>query len=1117
MIDSEIKNIVLNSRVLKQVFYDIDLEQKIFIKGIAGSLKSLFLSILFEQKKRPIFYITADDEQEEVIKEDLELIIGADQIAYIPKIRELAYERVITEMARKGQFLSALERLVEGQNLITITSAKNIAFKFPSPDWIRKQKVIIDIGREYNFDLLKERLVELGFNREAVVENLGEMSVRGGIIDVYPFSSDYPFRIEFFGDTVESIRIFDPTTQRSINQVSQLIIYPQHPEEQENLEEYSLVSILDYLDKDTIVFLDESEIIKKDIEEFYDYKEEFNNKNINSTSNKVIIRKNKLFNFSELERHFDEFFSISHNSLLTNGKVKYYNFSSQAQESLKGNLQVLRQKIQAYYQKGVDGSGKSANIYFLCDSANQVERIEDILSNAAINCDRLAIRNFGINQGFIFSEVGLVVFTDNQFYGRPVRWRRRKKVHRGLTLQQLHSLSIGDFVVHVDHGIGQYQGLKKISVQGNERECLSIVYRDGDFLYVPLDRMDRVQKYSAKDGLVPSLSKLGSKNWDRLKKKTKKHIKNIAKQLIELYAKRKAERGFAFSKDTLWQKELEASFEYEDTPDQSKATEEIKLDMENESPMDRLVCGDVGYGKTEVAVRAAFKATNDSKQVALLVPTTVLALQHYNLFQDRLGIYPIKVEMLSRFRTTSEQKRIVEWLKEGRIDIVIGTHRLLSKDVQFKNLGLVIVDEEHRFGVKNKERLKELQVNVDVLSMSATPIPRTLNMAMLGIRDMSLIATPPRDRLPIHTEIVPFDKKLIRLAILNEIERGGQVFFVHNRVHTIDGVANLLRSLVPEVTFAIAHGQMDERQLEKVMWNFATRKFHCLVSTMIIESGLDIPNVNTLIVNRADRFGLSQLYQLRGRVGRSTQRAYAYLLVPQFHLLNKNALKRLQIIEEFADLGSGFNIAMRDLEIRGAGNIFGAEQSGHIVALGYEMYIKIIEEAVQELKFEREGKSLSDISQKEETKVEINQDAYLPDDYIEQPELKVDIYRRLANVKDLNAIDQIKEEVMDRFGKLPQPAVNLFNLVSLKIIGNILDFRLIKVFDHTLVTYFLKDITTSDKRELLENKICSIMQRANGSFHFVQDGKENLSIHIDIPKSENDPICYSKNYLKNLI
>lgn len=1117
MVDSEIKNIILNSNLLKKVFNDLDSEKRIFIKGLAGSLKSLFLSILFEQKKRPIFYITADEEQEEVIKEDLELIIGADQIAYIPQIRELAHEKVITEAGRKGQLLFALERLVERQRLITITSARNIAFKFPSPDWIRKLKVIIEVGKGYDFDLLKERLVELGFNREHVVETLGEMSVRGGIIDVYPFSSDYPYRIEFFGDTVESIRIFDPTTQRSINQLSQIVIYPQHPEDQEDVRDESSVSLLNYLDKDTIIFLDESEIIKKDIEILIDNTEDISNKNNNSVKNKLDIKKSKFVNYSELEKNWEQFVSIAHNSLLTNGSEKYYNFSAQNQESFKGNLRVLQQKIQTYCQKGFDGISQSAKLYFLCDSANQVERIEDIFSNEGINCDGLAVGNFGINQGFVFNEVGLVVFTDNQFYGRPIRWRRRKKIHRGLTLQQLHSLSIGDFVVHIDHGIGQYQGLKKITVQGNERECLSIVYRDGDFLYVPLDRMDRVQKYSAKEGLAPSLSKLGSKDWDRLKQKTKKHIKNIAKDLIALYAKRKAQKGFGFSKDTLWQKELEASFEYEDTPDQGKATEEIKQDMENDSPMDRLVCGDVGYGKTEVAVRAAFKATNDSKQVSVLVPTTVLALQHYNLFQERLGKYPIKIEMLSRFRTKSEQKRIVEWLKEGRIDIVIGTHRLLSRDVHFKNLGLVIVDEEHRFGVKNKERLKQLQVNVDVLSMSATPIPRTLNMAMLGIRDMSLIATPPRDRLPIHTEIAPFDKKLIRLAILKEIERGGQVFFVHNRVQTIDTVANLLRSLIPEVTFGVAHGQMDERQLEKVMWNFATKKFHCLVSTMIIESGLDIPNVNTMIVNRADRFGLSQLYQLRGRVGRSTQRAYAYLLVPPFHLLNKNALKRMQIIEEYTELGSGFNIAMRDLEIRGAGNIFGAEQSGHIVALGYELYMKIIEEAVQELKSEREGKSLTEISPKEETKVEIHQDAYLPDDYIEQPELKVDIYRRLANVNDLSAIEQIKAEVVDRFGKLPQSADNLFNLVNLKVIGNLLDFRLIKVLDHSLIAYFLKDIVSMDQGELMENKICSIMQKAEGKFYFVQEGKAGLGIHVDIPQNENDPIEYSKNFLKCLI
>ncbi len=1115
MLDVEIKNIILGSSVLKQVLHETDFEKNILIKGLAGSLKSLFLSILFEQKKRPIFYITADDEQEEVIREDLEIIIGANKIAYLPKIRTLAHEKAITDVGIKSQFLSALEQLVERQRLVTIISARNIALKFPSPDYIRKSKIIIEVGKEYDFNLVKERLIELGFNRENVVETLGEMSVRGGIIDVYPFSRDYPYRIEFFGNTIESIRIFDPATQRSINHVSKVVIYPQYPEELQNINNWPAVSLLEYMDESTIIFLDETEIIKRDIEELNRYQNE--NDNINSEIINKNIRKTEIFNYLELNNNFAKFTSIAHNSLLTDGGIKYYNFSSSSQESLKGNFQVLKQKIQIYCHREVDTNRKSTKLFFLCDSANQVERIEDIFNNEGISCDSLTIGYLGINQGFIFNEVGLVVFTDNQFYGRPIRWRRRKKVHRGLTLQQLHSLTQGDFVVHVDHGIGQYQGLKKITVQEHERECLSISYRDGDFLYVPLDRMDRVQKYSAKDGAVPSLSKLGSKDWDRLKQKTKKHIKNIAKELIDLYAKRKTKKGFAFSKDSLWQKELEASFEYEDTPDQSKATEEIKQDMENEVPMDRLVCGDVGYGKTEVAVRAAFKATYDSKQVAILVPTTVLALQHFNLFQERLSRFPIKIDMLSRFRTNSEQRRIIELLKEGRLDIVIGTHRLLSNDVQFKNLGLVIVDEEHRFGVKNKERLKALQVNVDVLSMSATPIPRTLNMAMLGIRDMSLIATPPRNRLPIHTEIATFEKKLIRLAILKEIERGGQVFFVHNRVQTIDTVANLLRRLVPEVTFGIAHGQMDERRLEKVMWDFATKKFQCLISTMIIESGLDIPNVNTMIINRADRFGLSQLYQLRGRVGRSTQRAFAYLLVPPVNLLNKNALKRLQIIEEYADLGSGFNIAMRDLEIRGAGNIFGAEQSGHIMALGFELYTKIIEEAIQELNFEREGKLLTSMPQKEEIRIEIHQDAYLPDDYIEQPELKVDIYRRLANVKDLKVTNQIKEEVVDRFGKLPQPAINLFNLVDLKIIGSLLDFKMIKFFNNSLVAYFSKYITISGNRELIENKICSIMQKAKGKYYFVQEGKDDLGIHIEIPHDEVDPIQYGKNFLIHLI
>ena len=783
---------------------------------------------------------------------------------------------------------------------------------------------------------------------------------------------------------------------------------------------------------------------------------------------------------------------------------------------MRGDIKLLRKKID-YFSGQKTTAGKSYQIFFLCDSKEQIERLRDLFMEMEIDLQKLELTKLGLNQGFVFRESGIVVFTDNQFYGRPIRWRRRKKIRRGLTLQQLNSLSIGDFVVHIDKGVGIYRGLKKINVQGHERECLSIEYRDKDMLYVPLERMDRIQKYSAKEGVVPTLTKLGTRDWERIKKKTKKRIKEIAKELTILYAKRKIQPGFAFSKDNLWQKELEASFEYEDTSDQYRATEEIKADMETPHPMDRLVCGDVGYGKTEVAVRAAFKAVMDNKQVAVLVPTTILALQHYELFRERLKKYPINIEMLSRFRTRSVQKQIIEKLKQGKIDIIIGTHRLLSKDVDFKDMGLLIIDEEHRFGVKKKERLKEKYLNVDVLSMSATPIPRTLNMALLGIRDMSLIATPPLNRHPIHTEIAAFNLDLIRMAILKEADRGGQVFFVHNRVQTIDSMANLIRRTVPEISIAVAHGQMDERELEKIMWDFATKKYQCLVSTMIIESGLDIPNVNTLIINRADRFGLSQLYQLRGRVGRSSQKAYAYFLVPSIRSLTKNALKRLRIIEEFNELGSGFNIAMRDLEIRGAGNIFGAEQSGHVLALGFDLYTKIIEEAMNELKLEQEGKPIPEEETEKEIRVEIDEDAYLPDTYISHPEFKVDIYRRLANEKELAEIEKIQEEVIDRFGKFPGEVSNLFNLVELKLLGKKLGFRLIKIQNHQMICYFSDQIVQSNNRELIQKKVSSIIVKANGKFQFVQGKNEGFGIKLEIPEIIESPINYSKNFLKNLI
>jgi len=1109
---SGIKNIISNSSSVKEVLRQVELEKQINVRGIAGSLKALFLSVLSDKRKAPIVYITGEDDQEEIVKEDLETILGHEHVAYFPKFRELTSSTVVFDSNKKSQFLLGLEKLVERTNLVVIVPAKNIVQKFPLPEIVKKQRLFLKVNTEYGFEILKKRLIDLGFEREGVVENFGEMSVRGGIIDVYPYSSDNPYRIEFFGDQIESIRIFNPGTQRSIANVDQVAIYSQNPDDESNLQQDQFVSLFDYFDENAIIFLDEIKLIQKEINDFFQIQKSLNGKS--ELDQTPAAPKGSGFAWGDVQKKLERHTTIINDSFRTSKKNDFIDFSSQLQESFRGSFSLLKKKIE-YFDRKISQNSKSNYIYFLCDGAEQVGRLDDLFQDNGIDVEKVRIINFGLNQGFVYRDAGLVLFTDNQFYGRPIRWRRKKRARRGLAVQQLNSLNIGDFVVHVDKGIGKYQGLKKITVHGNERECLSIVYRGDDLLYIPLERMDRIQKYSAKEGIVPVLSKLGSKDWDRLKTKTKKHVKELARELTLLYAKRKTNKGFAFSNDSLWQKELEASFEFEDTPDQTRATQEIKSDMESNQPMDRLICGDVGYGKTEVALRAAFKAVNDGKQVAVLVPTTILALQHFNLFSDRLRKFPIVVELLSRFRTRSEQKRIVDNLKTGKVDIVIGTHRILSKDVQIKNIGLLIIDEEHRFGVGKKESLKKQYMNVDVLSMSATPIPRTLNMALLGIRDMSLITTPPQNRHPIVTEVTTFNTDLIRMAILKEIDRGGQVFFVHNRVQTIESITNTLRRTVPEVSFVVAHGQMDERQLEKVMWDFATKKYQCLVSTMIIESGLDMPNVNTLIVNRADRFGLSQLYQLRGRVGRTHKIAYAYLLIPNVSYLKKNALKRLRIIEEFGDLGSGFNIAMRDLEIRGAGNILGAEQSGHIVALGYELYSKIIENAVQELKLEQNGKPIQESQKIDEMKVDINEDVYLPDEYINQPELKVDIYRRLANETELGKIDQVRDELVDRFGTLPKPAENLFNLIEMKLLGSQLDFREIKIVDQQLRAYFSNKITSTNNRELIERKVSSIIDKATGEFHFIQD--KGFGVSLDIPATEKNVIEYSKNFLKNLL
>jgi transcription-repair coupling factor (superfamily II helicase) len=625
--------------------------------------------------------------------------------------------------------------------------------------------------------------------------------------------------------------------------------------------------------------------------------------------------------------------------------------------------------------------------------------------------------------------------------------------------------------------------------------------------------LDRVQKYSSRDGMAPRVHKLGAPDWERLKKRTKSRIKDIARDLIKLYAARKAQKGLTFPPDTFWQKELEASFIYEDTPDQARAVEEVKHDMENENPMDRLVCGDVGYGKTEVAIRAAFKAVQNSKQVAVLVPTTILAQQHYTTFRERLRKYPVQIEALSRFRSAAEQKKIVEKLKLGEVDVVIGTHRLLSKDVAFKDLGLLVVDEEQRFGVRHKERLKQLRVNVDVLTLSATPIPRTLHMSLLGVRDMSNINTPPKDRLPVHTEIVQFDRDLIRQVILREVHRGGQVFFVHNRVGSIYRMADLLQRVIPEVEFGVAHGQMNEHELEQAIVNFMERKFHVLVATMIIESGIDMPNVNTMVINRADRFGLAQLYQLRGRVGRSHHKAYCYLVIPPIRNLTAEAIKRLETIEQFTELGSGFQIAMRDLEIRGAGNMLGAEQSGFIDSLGFDLYCKILEEAVQEARLEElPQEAVAALPEKKgECRIELDGDAYLPDDYVEMPAERVAIYRRLAEAKTLSDIEMVQEELIDRFGRLPEAAENLMGLVSLKLLGTKLGLRSLQIAPRQVLGIFSEN-GHPQKGEPLKQWIGSMVQRAAAPFEFVQ--WPGFGIRLPIPKPQQ-PLPLTLKFLRS--
>lgn len=1112
-----LKNRVASTSTFADLQKNLLKHNSVEIKGAEGALASVLLALLFEELKQTVLLICQNDNQAESIKEDLTSLVSDDAVAYFPMSDAFPHRKLVSDDISQSYRMDTIERLSEKQKMIVVSSAQAVSRLLPDIEKIQLRRHRIKIGTTLEFQTFIRELIKMGYLRQPVVERMGEMSIRGGLIDLYPFSRENPVRIEFWGDQIESIREFDVETQRSLKQIDELSLYPIQREENHqnsatrNVYSYTKDSSLyNLLPDESVVVFHEPELVYQQIQQSQVELEKLYHLG-QFDYDLQTDRRSPHFNVDEI-RQFSRNYKNLHLVTVKSGKNPLVQFSSISQPALQGNLKLLKKSVKELFEE--KESVNPDPIYFLCDYHDQAERMREMFEDIHLKSNSIQVEVCSLHKGFYLREAGLAVFTDHQFYGRQRRLKVKKKFKKGLNFNQLKMLKSGDFVVHDDYGIGIYKGLKKIKVGANERECIQIAYQDNDMVYVPLDRMMRVQKYSAREGVLPQINKLGGADWDRLKKRTKKKIKDIAKDLIAIYAERKAQNGFAFSKDSLWQKELEASFPYEDTPDQSLATRSIKSDMESPKPMDRLICGDVGFGKTELAVRAAFKAVNDNKQVAVLVPTTILAQQHFRTFKERLGQFPVKVDVLSRFRTSTEQKKIIDNVKCGKTDIVIGTHKLLSKNLKFKDLSLLVIDEEQRFGVKQKERLKEFNKTVDVLTMTATPIPRTLNMSLMGARDMSNINTAPKERLPILTEVAEFDEDLIREAVLREMQRGGQIFFVYNRVKTIESAASMIKRIVPEARIAVAHGQMNEHSLERIMLQFLDKRYDVLVCTTIIENGLDIPNVNTIIIHRADRYGLSELYQLRGRVGRTNQRAFAYLLIPPVTKMNSTALKRVQTIEEFTNLGSGFQIALRDLEIRGSGNLLGAEQSGFIAALGFELYCKILDDAVNEITGKADSGKSDFLVDPTEVQVNVDFDIFIPQKYIERSDLRLDYYRRLVSAKKAEEIQAIQEELRDRFGKYPEEVNNLFNILIIKLVCARLGIGKILLEQQKLIAEFIPQIYEL-KQNNFKEWAASLVKDALMTFEFIPE--DTLKLRLQIKKKNEHPLATIKKFLQSLL
>ena len=1005
------------------------------LKGVAGSLPAFVLVDLLESNGGPMVALLAESESADYLRSDLEQILGSDaKVLFFPPTGHAPYDpEQLSETAPLVARADALAQLRDGFEGILVTSVEAICELVPPPEAVRNETKTIKVGEEIPPEELMDRLIGQGFEPVEFVGQPGEIALRGGILDVFPFAGGYPVRIEFFGDEIDSIREFDPTSQRSVARMERARLVP-------NLDAPSYsgaerVTALDFLPADTLTALfDSQRLVEMASERFDAAAKRFEaldpDEGIPPQPATRYLTSGRL---SDLLKNRPQLlfgtFSGEGGQTLSLGAIP--------QPGYNGDIKRLRTDIANRKKTGEE-------FFVLCDSKSQRGRLFELLGGDPDlgKEPEATLLVESLHEGFEVPGAKLGVYTDHQLFNRHHRpsARKRRKATGGLTLRDIQALKPGDFVVHVDHGIGKFAGLHRITVRGRQQEAVRLLFAGGDELFVNVSALHRLHRYSGKEGHHPRLTKLGTGAWERLKSRTKKRVKDIARDLITLYAQRKAADGFAFQTDTVWQQEMEAAFEWEDTPDQLAATEAVKKDMEMPTPMDRLVCGDVGFGKTEIAVRAAFKAVQDGKQVGVIVPTTILAAQHVETFTRRLGRFPIRIGQLSRFVSPADQKKTIADLQSGLVDVVIGTHRLLSKDVAFKDLGLLIVDEEQRFGVAAKEKLRKLRPHVDTLTLTATPIPRTLQFSLLGARDLSIMQTPPLNRQPIVTEIHTFDQDLIRDALLYEVNRGGQAFFVHNRVQTIDEMAAMIRAMLPEVRIQVAHGQMPSAHLEKVMMDFMQRKFDVLVCTNIIESGLDVSNANTIVINHAERHGLSDLHQLRGRVGRSDQKAFCYLLVPSIHTLTKEARARLQTVEEFSDLGSGLNIAMRDLDIRGAGNLLGAEQSGFIEDVGFETYHKILDEAVQELRmdeFQEVFAETGPVPPAPDPAIDVAEDVFIPADYVTNGNERLNLYRRLADTS-VDEFEAFRSELEDRFGPVPQAVDTLLLMAQLKPLAHAL-------------------------------------------------------------------------------